>query len=116
MISEHITARHLSRKAVIYIRQSTPNRPRPNSSVTKGHLTVRRQPRSNFISLKSCNHNRYYGNFREVPDRCRQAVATFLRVSVAERQSKAHFCRRERLARLVYQDGFTCHDRAAALA
>ena len=34
MISEHVTARHLSRKAVIYIRQSTPNQVLSNQEST----------------------------------------------------------------------------------
>src|SRR4051794_13428657 len=43
MISEHITARHLSRKAVIYIRQSTPNQVLSNQESTRLQYALRQR-------------------------------------------------------------------------
>jgi len=43
MISEHVTARHLSRKAVIYIRQSTPNQVLTNQESTRLQYALRQR-------------------------------------------------------------------------
>ena len=43
MISEHVTARHLSRKAVIYIRQSTPNQVLSNQESTRLQYALRQR-------------------------------------------------------------------------
>ena len=43
MISEHVSAHHLSRKAVIYVRQSTPNQVLTNQESTRLQYALRQR-------------------------------------------------------------------------